>query len=85
VGDDQGVGAARRPGHAAPGSGDGWSTRCGESGFANEAGHIERRGQDVGQDGDLGTVRQVEAGGAFDAAAGLVGVAAFGVAAAAHT
>jgi hypothetical protein len=75
----EGLGAARRREHAAPGSGAGGRMSGGENGFADEAGHIEGRGQDVRQEGGFGAVGQAKVGGAFDAAAGLVGVTTLGV------
>jgi len=52
--------------------------------LADKASDIQSAGQDVGEDRGFGAVGQAEAGGAFDAAAGLVSVAAFGVTAATH-
>ena len=76
-------GAACRQGYAAPGSDTGWRAHGGEGSFPNKASHIERRGEDISQEGDLGAVGQAKAVRAFHATAGLVGVAAFRIAAAA--
>ena len=56
-----------------------------DSGLPNEAYDVEEAGQNVGENGSLGGVRFAEPRRVFDAAAGLVSIATFGVALAAHT
>ena len=68
-----------------PGSGAGGYEVYGSlSGLADEAGHIESTGQEVGDDGCLGAAGPAEAGGVLHSPAGLAGVAALGVALAPH-
>ena len=55
-----------------------------QSGLPDKANDVESAGQDVSQKGSLGSVGFAEPRGAFDAPAGLVSVAAFGVALATH-
>ena len=51
-----------------------------KSSFPDETSDVEGGGQDVSQDGSLGTVRQAMPGRALHAASPLLGIAAFGVA-----
>ena len=69
------------PSSGAGGSGAGG----GLSGLADEAGEVEGASEDVGQDGSFSGVGLAEPRGALHAPAGLVGVAALGIALAAET
>ena len=57
----------------------------GERSFADETSEVERKGEDVTEDSGLGGIVEAEEGGTFEIAAGLIGVASFGVRKSTHT
>ena len=64
-----------------PESGTDWgSSRSRQGCFTDQAGDVASAGEDVGEDGSLGTVRQAVPGGAFHPPSPLVSIATLGVA-----
>ena len=57
----------------------------GAGSFTDETGQVEGQGKGIAEDGGLGGIRQAEERRAFELAAGLIGVAGFGVGETAET
>jgi hypothetical protein len=49
------------------------------AGFPDEARQVEAQGQDVAQEGSLGSIRQAETRHSLELSAGLVGIPGFGM------